>query len=101
MLKATWASSRVVKPSTSRSGSTTALWMELNHFAKVPHPWKKATKNRHMDTPVTMSALTMGMLFTVSRASRRLRPRLYSPMAAKVPAAVAMAVASRETSRVV
>ena len=48
-----------------------------------------------------MSAFIMGILFTVSRASRRRRPRLYSPMAAKVPAAVAMAVASRETSSVV
>ena len=75
--------------------------MELNHRAKVPQPWKKATKNRHRDTPVTMSAFIMGMLFTVSKASRRRRPRLYSPMAAKVPATVEMAVASKETRRVV
>ena len=76
MLKAMWASSMVPKPSTRRSGSSTAPWTPLNHRAKVPHPWKKATKNRHRDTPVTISAFIMGMSFTTSRASRFLRPRL-------------------------
>ena len=44
MLKDIWASSRVVKPSTSRSGSSTALWMELNHRAKVPQPCKAISR---------------------------------------------------------
>ena len=96
-----WASSMVPKPRWRRVGSSMALWMVLNHWAKAPQPWKKATKNRHRDTPVTMSAFIMGMSLTTSRASRRRLDREYRPMAANVPAAVAMAVASRETSRVV
>ena len=71
MLKATWASSMVVKPRVRRTGSSTAPCTPLNHWAKAPQPWKKATKNRHRDTPVTISAFIMGMSFTTSRASRR------------------------------
>ena len=91
----------VVKPRVSRVGSSTAPWTLLNHWAKAPQPWKKATKNRHRDTPVTMSAFIMGMSLTTSKASRRRLDREYRPMAANVPAAVAIAVASRDTKRVV
>ena len=101
MLNAMWASRSVPMPRVSRSGSSNRLWTPLTQWAKRPQNWKNATKNRHRLTPVTMSAFIMGMLLTVIRASRLRRPRLYRPMAAKVPATVAMRVASRETSRVI
>ena len=59
------------------------------------------TKSSIIDTPVMMSALVRGMLFT-ARQTERVRPRrLKKPMAAAVPATVAMRVASTDTSRVV
>ena len=76
MLKVTWAMSRVPKPRVSRSGRTTTLCTPLNHPAKPLQKEKKATKNRHMATPVTMSAFIMGMLFTVLSAARERRRRL-------------------------
>ena len=76
MLKVTWAMSRVPKPRVSRSGRTTTLWTPLNQTEKSPQKVKKATKNRHMATPVTMSAFIMGMLLTVLSAVRVRRRRL-------------------------
>ena len=37
------------------------VWMLLIHVAKSLQKEKNATKNRHMATPVTISALSMGM----------------------------------------
>ena len=54
-----------------------------------------------MDTPVMISALVRGMLFTVRHAVRARRRMEEKPMAAAVPATVAMSVARMETSRVV
>ena len=48
-----------------------------------------------------MSAFIIGMLFTAISVSRGLRRMAKKPMAANVPASVAMIVASRDTSRVV
>ena len=39
-----------------------------------------------MDTPVMMSALVRGMLFTVRQMPRKRLPRFRKPMAAAVPA---------------
>ena len=85
----------------SRSGRTTRLCQLLTQPAKVPHPLKKATNSRHRLTPVTISAFIMGMLFTIISGSRALRRMAWKPMDAKVPATVAMTVASRLTSSVV
>ena len=52
------------------------LWTPLNHTEKSPQKEKKATKNRHMATPVTISAFIMGMLFTVFRTALDRRRRL-------------------------
>ena len=76
MLKVTWAISRVPKPSVSLAGRVTMCWTPLNQTAKSLQKAKKATKNRHMATPVTMSAFIMGMLFTVFSTARGLRRRL-------------------------
>ena len=54
-----------------------------------------------MDTPVMMSALVRGMLFTAIYSPRARRFMLEKPMAAAVPTTVAMSVASTETRRVV
>ena len=68
--------SSVPKPRVSRSGRTTTLCTRLNQTEKSPQKVKKATKNRHIATPVTMSAFIMGMLFTVLSAARDRRRRL-------------------------
>jgi len=73
----------------------------LNQTAKAFHRPKKATNNRHMETPVTISAFMTGMLFTVIRGVRHRRRILARPMAAKVPATVAISVESTDTSSVV
>ena len=85
----------------SRSGSTTAVCQLLTQPAKAPQPLKNTTNSRHRLTPVTMSAFIIGMLFTAISVSRGLRRMAKKPMAANVPASVAMIVASRDTSSVV
>ena len=54
-----------------------------------------------MDTPVMMSALVRGMLFTVRQMPRKRLPRFRKPMAAAVPATVEMTAARADTARVV
>ena len=54
-----------------------------------------------MDTPVMMSALVRGMLFTVNRKFLLRRRILEKPMAAAVPATVAISVARTDTRMVV
>ena len=95
-----WAISSVPKPN-FRLGRRTSPWSPLNQSAKSFQKPKKATNKRHMDTPVTISAFMTGMLLTVIRGLRHLRRMLERPMAAKVPATVAMTVESRDTSSVV
>ena len=73
MLKHTWAISSVPKPMVSRVGSWTKPCRLLNQTAKSPQKLKNATKNKHRDTPVTMSAFIMGMLLTVISGSRMRR----------------------------
>ena len=85
----------------SRSGRTTRDCQLLTQTAKLCQPPKKATKSRHRETPVTISAFIMGMLFTVVRMCRGRRRMAWKPMAAKVPAKVATTVARRETRSVV
>ena len=53
-----------------------------------------------MDTPVMMSALVRGILFTVMHTWRVRRFRLRKPMAAAVPMTVEMTAASTDTARV-
>ena len=101
MLKQMWAINSVPKPRVSRSGSTTSDCQPLTHTAKLCHPLKNTTNSRHRLTPVTMSAFIIGMLFTAISVSRGLRRMAKKPMAANVPASVAMIVASRDTSSVV
>ena len=55
----------------------------MNQTAKAFHRPKKATNNRHMETPVTISAFMTGMLFTVIRGVRHRRRILARPMACK------------------
>ena len=54
-----------------------------------------------METPVIMSALVRGILFTARYIPLARRFMLEKPMAAAVPTTVAMAVARTDTSRVV
>ena len=84
----------------SRVGRRMRPWAALTLWAKVSQPAKKATNSRQRLTPVTMSALVMGMLLTVSSGLRQRFFMLKKPTAAMVPAAVAITVESRETSRV-
>ena len=70
MLKVMWAMSMVPKPRYSCSGSWSPK-APLTQWAKSPQRLKKATKNRQRETPVTISALTMGMLFTVISGVRQ------------------------------
>ena len=59
------------------------------------------TNSSIIETPVTISAFMTGMLFTVIRGVRHRRRILARPMAAKVPATVAISVESTDTSSVV
>ena len=100
-----WAISRVRKPmSKPKSNHRLALSAQAVVFSQ---PEKSAsacpanTNSSIMDTPVMMSALVMGMLLTVRHAFRGRRFMLEKPMAAAVPATVAMAVARTDTSSVV
>ncbi len=98
MSKVRCAISSVAKPMCSRVGS----WkpMEFSQPAKSFHTPKNATNSRQRLTPVTISALVMGMLLTVISGLRIRFFMLKKPTAARAPTTVAMAVASRETRRV-
>ena len=57
-------------------------------------------KSSIMDTPVTMSAFSIGMLVTPSIKVRNLRFMLWIPMDASVPITVAISAESRAMIRV-
>lgn len=61
---------------------------------------RNAMKSSIMDTPVTMSAFSIGMLVTPSIKVRNLRFMLWIPMDASVPITVAISAESRAMIRV-
>ena len=60
----------------------------LNQEAKLPQPLKNATNSRHMETPVTISGLTMGKLVMFIMTFFGIRFMRLMPTAAMVPSTV-------------
>ena len=101
MLKVTWAKQQCTKAKIDGLLHPEGILRLVEPDGKGLHRPKKATNNRHMETPVTISAFMTGMLFTVIRGVRHRRRILARPMAAKVPPRWQSAVESRDTSSVV
>ena len=84
-----WAINSVPKPMCRWTGRRMRPCAPFSHRAKASQPPKNATNSRHRLTPVTMSALVMGMLLTVISGPRHRFFILKKPIAAMVPAPVA------------